>query len=93
MTPEAAKKFLTENNVKFILAQFVDIHGVAKTKSVPANCLMDIVETGAGFAGFAVYGDWIWNRITPTLWPKEICELYRWFPGNLVMLALHVLVT
>ncbi len=56
MTPEAAKKFIAENNVKFILAQFVDIHGVAKTKSVPANCLMDIVETGAGFAGFAVWG-------------------------------------
>ncbi|MFT6154623.1 MAG: glutamine synthetase, partial [Bermanella sp.] len=29
-------KFITENNIKYILAQFVDIHGVAKTKSVPA---------------------------------------------------------
>ncbi|MFT6906534.1 MAG: glutamine synthetase [Oleiphilaceae bacterium] len=49
-------KFITENNIKYILAQFVDIHGVAKTKSVPANCLMDVVNTGAGFAGFAVWG-------------------------------------
>ena len=56
MTPEAAKKFIDENNIKFILAQFVDIHGVAKTKSVPASCLMDVVENGAGFAGFAVWG-------------------------------------
>ncbi|MDG6778259.1 type III glutamate--ammonia ligase [Thiomicrorhabdus sp. zzn3] len=56
MTLEEAKQFLKENDVKFILAQFVDIHGVAKTKSVPAHCLEDVVESGAGFAGFAVWG-------------------------------------
>ncbi|MBF6057990.1 MULTISPECIES: type III glutamate--ammonia ligase [Thiomicrorhabdus] len=56
MTIEEAKKFLEDNQIKFILAQFVDIHGVAKTKSVPACCLEDIVEDGAGFAGFAVWG-------------------------------------
>ncbi len=49
-------KFISENEIKYILAQFVDIHGVAKTKSVPAHCLMDVVESGAGFAGFAVWG-------------------------------------
>lgn len=49
-------KFISENEIKYILAQFVDIHGVAKTKSVPAHCLMDVVEKGAGFAGFAVWG-------------------------------------
>ncbi|WP_372597987.1 type III glutamate--ammonia ligase [Amphritea sp.] len=54
--PQDLEKFITDNNIKYILAQFVDIHGVAKTKSVPANCLMDVVETGAGFAGFAVWG-------------------------------------
>ncbi len=48
--------FISENGIKYILAQFVDIHGVAKTKSVPAHCLMDVVEQGAGFAGFAVWG-------------------------------------
>lgn len=51
-----AKKFLSENDVKFVLAQFVDIHGVAKTKAVPAGHLEDIVTDGAGFAGFAVWG-------------------------------------
>ena len=56
MNPEQAKKFLQDNNIKFVLAQFVDIHGVAKTKAVPANCLMDVVNEGAGFAGFAVWG-------------------------------------
>jgi glutamine synthetase len=49
-------QFIEENDIKFVLAQFVDIHGVAKTKSVPANHLMDVVDEGAGFAGFAVWG-------------------------------------
>jgi len=35
MTREAAKAFLEANQIKFVLAQFVDIHGVAKTKAVP----------------------------------------------------------
>jgi glutamine synthetase len=50
------ESFITENNIKYILAQFVDIHGVAKTKSVPVDFLNDVVEKGAGFAGFAVCG-------------------------------------
>src|SRR5436190_6045856 len=56
MTPEEASVFLTEHQIKFVLAQFVDIHGVAKTKSVPASHFQDILEGGAGFAGFAVWG-------------------------------------
>jgi glutamine synthetase len=56
MTPEQAKKFIEDNDVKYVLAQFVDIHGAAKTKSVPASHLMDVVEDGAGFAGFAAWG-------------------------------------
>ena len=51
-----AQKFLAENNVKYVLAQFVDIHGVAKVKSVPADHLEDIIKTGAGFAGGAIWG-------------------------------------
>jgi len=38
------------------LAQFVDIHGVAKTKAIPATHFEDILNPGAGFAGFAVWG-------------------------------------
>lgn len=56
MSPEQAMQFLQDNNVRYLLAQFVDIHGAAKTKSVPAKCLMDVVEKGAGFAGFAISG-------------------------------------
>jgi len=40
-----AKKFIKDNDVKYILAQFVDIHGVAKVKSVPAAHLEDIIAT------------------------------------------------
>lgn len=56
MTPTEAKQFLDKHSVKFILAQFVDIHGVAKTKSVPAGHLNDVLTDGAGFAGFAAWG-------------------------------------
>lgn len=49
-------KFIEKNNIKYVLAQFVDIHGVAKTKSVPIGHLDDVVNQGAGFAGFAVWG-------------------------------------
>lgn len=51
-----AKAFLDEHDVKYVLAQFVDIHGVAKTKSVPVAHFDDIVGEGVGFAGFAVWG-------------------------------------
>lgn len=51
-----ASKLIKEQGVKYVLAQFVDIHGVAKTKSVPAEHLEMIVKDGAGFAGFAVWG-------------------------------------
>jgi len=56
MTRDQAKSFLEENQVKFVLAQFVDIHGVAKTKLVPVSHFEDILNDGAGFAGFAVWG-------------------------------------
>jgi glutamine synthetase len=51
-----AKKFLAKNQVKSVLAQFVDIHGTAKAKSVPVAHFEDILNAGAGFAGFAVWG-------------------------------------
>ncbi len=56
MLPSHVQQFLADNDIRYILAQFVDIHGVAKTKSVPVDCLEDVVENGAGFAGFAVWG-------------------------------------
>jgi glutamine synthetase len=56
MTPAEAKKWLKQYNIKFILAQFVDIHGAAKAKAVPAEHLEMVLTDGAGFAGFALWG-------------------------------------
>lgn len=56
MTPQEAKAFLAENDVKFVLAQFIDIHGVPKAKSVPVSHFDDILNDGVGFAGFALCG-------------------------------------
>src|SRR5471032_592627 len=51
-----AQAYLTQEGVKYVLAQFVDIHGVAKAKSVPVAHLNSILTAGAGFAGFAIWG-------------------------------------
>lgn len=53
---DEAKLFLQQNGVRMVLAQFVDIHGVAKTKAVPLSHFDDILKDGAGFAGFALWG-------------------------------------
>ena len=36
MTRDEAKQFFKDHNVRYVLAQFVDIHGAAKAKAVPA---------------------------------------------------------
>lgn len=56
MTPAEATQFLEQHQIKFVLAQFVDMHGTAKTKAVPVSHFADILNPGAGFAGFAVWG-------------------------------------
>lgn len=47
---------MNQEGVEFILTQFVDIHGSAKVKMVPATSLDDVIDDGAGFAGAAVWG-------------------------------------
>lgn len=56
MDRDAAKRYLQDNDVRLVLAQFVDIHGAAKAKAVPAAHLDMVLDDGAGFAGFAVWG-------------------------------------
>jgi glutamine synthetase len=51
-----AQAYLSQQGVKYVLAQFVDIHGVAKAKSVPLAHLKSVLKDGAGFAGFAIWG-------------------------------------
>ena len=56
MNDKAARQFFRKNGIKTVLAQFVDIHGSAKAKAVPAEHLDMVLTEGAGFAGFAVWG-------------------------------------
>jgi len=83
MTPAEAKKFLAEHQVKFVLAQFVDIHGVAKTKAVPASHFDDILNPGAGFAGFALWGLGMQPNSPDFLavGDPETLTLVPWMPG------------
>ncbi|WP_455287690.1 type III glutamate--ammonia ligase [Cupriavidus necator] len=55
-TVEDAQDYLLARGVSYVLAQFVDIHGVAKAKSVPVARLGSVLSEGAGFAGFAIWG-------------------------------------
>ena len=56
MTPAQARKLFKDHGIKYILAQFVDIHGAAKAKAVPVEHLDMVLTDGAGFAGFALWG-------------------------------------
>jgi glutamine synthetase len=78
-----ARKFLEEHDVQFVLAQFVDIHGVAKSKAVPVAHLEDILTTGAGFAGGGVWGLGIKPHEAEYLMVGDIgtLTLMPWAPG------------
>ena len=56
MSPDQAKRFFKENGIRYVLAQFVDLHGAAKAKAVPVEHYDMVITDGAGFAGFAVWG-------------------------------------
>ena len=47
---------MRDDNIQYLLAQFVDINGSPKVKMVPASHLDDVVDVGAGFAGAALPG-------------------------------------
>jgi len=50
------QKLFAEKNIKYFMMSFVDMHGTPRAKLVPAECLGDVAEGAAGFAGFAVDG-------------------------------------
>jgi glutamine synthetase len=56
MNRTALKNQLEVDDIDYLLVQFVDIHGAPKVKMVPAEALDDVIDTGAGFAGGAVWG-------------------------------------
>jgi glutamine synthetase len=50
---EDVRRIVEEENIEFLFAQFVDMHGKPNAKLVPAHHLDDLLTEGAGFAGFA----------------------------------------
>jgi glutamine synthetase len=50
------KTQLQRDNIDYLLVQFVDIHGSPKVKMVPRDCFDAVTDSGAGFAGGAVWG-------------------------------------
>ncbi len=56
MKAEELLNRLRAEGIRYVLAQFVDIHGAAKAKSVPVEHLSMVLNEGAGFAGFALWG-------------------------------------
>lgn len=52
-TVEEIRAYVRQRGVRFLFAQFVDMHGKPNAKLVPAHHLDDLFEQGAGFAGFA----------------------------------------
>jgi glutamine synthetase len=56
MNRQALKTQLQKDGIDYLLVQFVDIHGAPKVKMVPSDSLDDVTDTGAGFAGGAVWG-------------------------------------
>jgi glutamine synthetase len=56
VTPASVHEFLRANDARYLLAQFVDVHGAAKAKAVPVEHADMVFGDGAGFAGFALWG-------------------------------------
>ena len=51
------RKYIDENDIEFLFAQFVDMHGKPNAKLVPATHLDGLIEDGAGSPGFAAGDD------------------------------------
>ncbi len=47
------RQIVERQGIKFLFAQFVDMHGKPSAKLVPAHHLDELLSDGAGFAGFA----------------------------------------
>ncbi|HXG12295.1 MAG TPA: type III glutamate--ammonia ligase [Gemmataceae bacterium] len=56
MNRNQLKDQFQKDGIAYLLVQFVDIHGSPKVKMVPAEALDDVADTGAGFAGGALWG-------------------------------------
>jgi glutamate---methylamine ligase len=83
------EKQAKDRGIKYFLISFTDLFGTQRSKLVPAEAIVAMAKTGAGFAGFAT-----WLDMTPAdadmfvipdpssliqlPWKKEV----GWFAGN-----------
>ena len=83
MNLQEAKSFLEQNDVRYVLAQFVNIHGVSKTKAVPVEHFETVVTEGAGFAAFAVGGLGLGPETPDYMAVGDLAtlSLVPWMPG------------
>ena len=84
--------FAKKHGIAYFLFNFTDLHGVQRSKLVPAAAIGEMQKNGAGFAGFAA-----WLDMTPAdpdmfavpdadaviqlPWKPELA----WMPGDLYM--------
>jgi glutamine synthetase len=53
LTADDVRKAVADRGIEFLFAQFVDLYARPSAKLIPAANLDDLLEEGAGFAGFA----------------------------------------
>src|SRR6478672_612015 len=53
VTHDEVRKRAKDEGIEFFLAQFVEMHGKPNAKLMPVQAIDDLLEEGAGFAGFA----------------------------------------
>ena len=56
MSKAERQEEMAAQGVKYLFAQFTDIHGAAKGKLIPLAHLDDIIYPGAGFSGPSIWG-------------------------------------
>jgi glutamine synthetase len=76
------------DGIRFFLAMFVDMHGKPCAKMVPAPSLDGLLESGAGFAGFAV-GDMGQSPADPDLMAVPDPMSYMRLPWKPDVAVLH----
>ena len=79
MTPDELKSRIADDGVEFIYAMFVEMHGKPCAKLVPVTAIDDLLEVGAGFAGFAA-GPLSHNPADPDILAIPDPDSYVQFP-------------
>jgi glutamine synthetase len=80
---DSVKSRLKEDEIDFLLVQFVDLQGAAKVKMCPAEALDTLVTEGAGFAGAAI-GGFAQGPNSPDMMARVDLSTYtplHWRPG------------